>query len=205
MTSRSTSSIFASIRAKAIDLAIPPVLAAMFWAVIVLLVIFATAEGKDSPFTAFFTAAGAAGQVFFAWMVWRLSQQQFNFTQRVARRQARIDTFAHRVDLFDRFVEVQKRLGAKSISEEAVDDLFDLAVEFERLFSRATNDAFEAYSVAAGDMVDLIESEANAAAGGDTQGVTDLKAARLKASRELRDFRQRAYSAARDELRLDVE
>jgi hypothetical protein len=88
---------------KAADLAVPPVLAAMFWTVIVLLVVFATAEGKNSPFTAFFTAFGAAGQVFFAWMVWRIARQQLSFVEVVEERQHRVETFQIKKDIIAEF------------------------------------------------------------------------------------------------------
>ena len=88
---------------KAVNLAVPPVLAAMFWAIIVLLVVFATAEGKDSPFTAFFTAFGAAGQVFFAWMVWRIARQQLRFVEVVEERQHRVETFQIKKDIIADF------------------------------------------------------------------------------------------------------
>jgi len=84
-----------------------PFVAFLFWFVMVVLIIFATVEGKDSPITAFFIAFGAAGQVFLALMVYRLSRQQFDFQRKAEERQRQIDLYPLRLEAYERF----KKLG----------------------------------------------------------------------------------------------
>lgn len=120
---------------------VPPLaLAVAFWGIIGLLVVFATAEGKDSPFTAFFTAFGAVGQTFFAFMVWRLSREQFAFTKKVSDRQARIDAFAHRLDALQKW-----QTWRMSSMDEPLDERLEELSQLSWIIGSVFNDETMAY------------------------------------------------------------
>ena len=128
--------------AALLDAAIPPAFAFAFWAIILMLIMLAvaTAAKKGNPFTDFFTAFGAVGQVVFAYMVWRLGREQFMFTKRATERQMRIDTYTVRKDNLDKFLnmfEMSESLTGSSagFTKEFIDEWYNLLGDCELVFS----------------------------------------------------------------------
>jgi len=113
-----------------------PVIAVLFWIVVVLIVIMTLAHGKAFEAN-IFEAFGAIGQVVFAAAVFWLGKQQFDFTKQVAERQARIDTYSIKKELLERFITLYD-ISSKGERETRDEDLYgswyDLADEVSRVF-----------------------------------------------------------------------
>ncbi|WP_449472001.1 hypothetical protein [Sphingobium chungangianum] len=127
---------------KLVASAMPPAFAFAFWAIIILLVMLAvaTATKKGNPFTDFFTAFGAVGQVAFAYMVWRLGREQFAYIKQSTERQMRIDTYGIKKSISDQFLglydaaEAQASFG-EDFQPPFIEDWYSLVGDAESVFS----------------------------------------------------------------------
>lgn len=124
-----------------VEAGLSPAIAFAFWAILGVLVLFATAEGKDSPMTAFFTAFGAVGQVGLAFAVYRLGQKQFEFTKLIAERQLRIETLPFRLEVYDKWLPLFRSLMTDP-SQEKLAQLIDMQNEVEKFFPENVVAAF---------------------------------------------------------------
>lgn len=91
----------------------------VFVVIVGLITIYAAAEKKNEPFNAAVTALGAVGQVFFAYMVWRLGREQFEFTKQVSERQNRIASYPARSKAIEDF-ERWWSIGLANPDDEAI-------------------------------------------------------------------------------------
>lgn len=123
-------------RAALIEAVSGPVIAVLFWIVVLLIVLMTLAHGKIFEAN-IFEAFGAIGQVVFAAAVFWLGKQQFDFTKQVAEHQARIDTYAIKKELLERFLTLYE-ISAKGERETRDTDLYEswyeLADEVSRVF-----------------------------------------------------------------------
>ena len=118
-----------------IEVASGPVIAIMFWFMIIIIAIMSVARGKFFEAN-FFEAFGAIGQVGFAGAVFLLGYQQFRFTQSVAARQDRIDTYAIKKEIMDRFAtlySVSKSVERDTRDEELYTAWYELADDVDRV------------------------------------------------------------------------
>lgn len=123
------------------------VIAFLFWFVVVVISIIATAQ-SGKPWDTLIAAAAAGSQAFFAFMVWQLSKQQYAFTQRVTDRQHKIDAFSLRSEVIANLQE----LGNKHVFTQngiwlgAEEGFLDIAKRVTRLFSNtASSIAYQLY------------------------------------------------------------
>jgi hypothetical protein len=124
--------------APLVEAASGPMIAILFWFVVVLIALMTLAHRKFFEAN-FFEAFGAIGQVMFAAAVFWLGKQQFDFTKRVTERQARIDTYAIKKELLERFLTLFDI--AKGASDEVQDEDFfaawyELADEVSRVYDQ---------------------------------------------------------------------
>lgn len=135
-----TSGIGASLT-RAIEQGLGLVVAVLFWIIIMVLAIVATAQ-SSKPWDTLIAALAMASQAFFAFMVWRLGQAQYAFTQRVTDRQHKIDAFPLRCEAIAKLNESASIhfYGRREIFH-GVDEKFRLHhVEVMRLFSDQASD-----------------------------------------------------------------
>ncbi|WP_145902191.1 hypothetical protein [Sphingobium sp. MI1205] len=122
--------------------------------ILMIMLAVVTATKKGNPFTDFFTAFGAVGQVVFAYMVWKLSREQFAFTRRVTERQLRVDIYHMRKKLLDEFLNMYEVTDRQSdnradIDDDLVTEWYSLSDEISRVFSQNASKPLA-------EMVDLI-------------------------------------------------
>jgi hypothetical protein len=176
-----------------------------FWATILILILLSTAAAaaKGNPFSDVVAALGAAAQAFFAFMVWRLSKQQFAFMKRVAHRQARIDTYGHRLEAFNRYIGSRKNFYLKNLDEAGMWEINRIGDDVERLFSRETSDLFNRLSTRGWNLQEKQEEIEEANRAGDDQLVHRLMKERAVINSEVRELTREVYRALNDELRID--
>jgi hypothetical protein len=128
-----------------------PMVAVLFWFLAGLLVLLAMARSKDNPLSVLIEGVGAVGQVAFAFLVWRLSKEQFAFTKTVSDRQHRIDAYVHRKGVFDKLDALEDRfINPINIDHYVEDELESIFREVQRMFSiEATDLSFSLYDTAA--------------------------------------------------------
>lgn len=139
-----------------VEAGLSPAIAFAFWVILGVMVLFATAEGKDSPMTAFFTAFGAVGQVGLAFAVYRLGQKQFEFAKFVAERQSRIESLPFKIAVYEKWLPLMRGL-AFNPSQDKLGNLLLIELEVERVFSVRAAGAVNALSLAYADAVTLYE------------------------------------------------
>lgn len=185
-----------------IEAAVPPFLAAGFWLIIVLMVIVATAEGKDGHFTAFFAAFGAVGQTFFAFVVWQLSREQFAFTKRIAERQTRIELLEPRKKAYDHWLELSGSL-TRDYSEEYFTKLLDFHGDLTRLFPRAAAQAFDALTDVYVEMMDFQDTVSSVAL--TTEGFASRRAEQKALQEKVGRHRLVVHRYIRDAINVEVD
>lgn len=181
------------------------ILAFGFWVSITLLLTLslAVSSANGNPFADFFQAFGAIGQVVFAFMVWRLGRQQFEFIKRVSHRQARIDTYQHKRELFDRYVEARRNLYIRNLNEAGVWEITVLRREVERLFSNQTIETFTELEDAAWELQEKSEEAEDAEGSGNHEEAASKRKERAAINKRVRKLTIDAYNALNGELRID--
>jgi len=88
---------------------------------------------------------GAAGQVFFAGMVWKLSREQFKFTKDLARKQEKIDLMPSRGEAVQALRRLHTSIKSTSPDWSAIMSAADIKSQTNHLFSRAVSDGLDDY------------------------------------------------------------
>lgn len=118
--------------------------AAIAFGVVVLAVIVSVQPG--SILKDLIAGFGAAGQVFFAGMVWKLSQRQFEFTKSVAERQERIDLLPSREAAAVSFHEAHRAIDMGSVDQDAIAKIVSARLRANPLFSDEVGNLLIEYS-----------------------------------------------------------
>lgn len=118
--------------------------AAIAFGVVVLAVIVSVQPG--SILKDLIAGFGAAGQVFFAGMVWKLSQRQFEFTKSVAERQERIDLLPSREAAAVLFHEAHRAIDMGSVDQDAIAKIVSARLRANPLFSDEVGNLLIEYS-----------------------------------------------------------
>jgi hypothetical protein len=139
--------------------------AALAMGVVVLAVVVSVQPG--SILKDLIAGFGAAGQVFFAGMVWKLGQRQFEFTKSMSAEQNRINLLPHRQIWLADIDNIHSSLS-KSTSGSSDIELLDTLVRKSRtLFSDATYNLILDYAASARnvkqieDVADIFVSHGN--------------------------------------------
>ncbi|WP_112383877.1 hypothetical protein [Sphingomonas carotinifaciens] len=124
------------------------VIAILFWFLICVIAIVATAQ-SEKRWDTLIAALAMGSQAFFAAAVWKLSRNQFAYTKQVSERQHKIDMYPLRKVAVDRLEEVGVLIiPARPITEDTVEAFRYCHLEINKLFSETTDDlAFELYQV----------------------------------------------------------
>jgi len=182
----------------------PMFVAAFLWGVMIVVVILAVAGAGNRWLEVLIAGIGAVGQVFFAWMVLRLGTKQFEFTQQVAKRQARIDTFEHRSELFERFRTLSGQLNFRHLDHERGTELANLSSELGRVFSRAALIPIRELSTFVWAGVQLKEEMEEAEEDGGLPPHVVIERRKV-ISKGMRENKNLAYKALNDELILEFD
>lgn len=112
------------------------VIAILFWIIVTLIAVVATAQ-SGKPWDTLIAALAMASQAFFAFMVWRLGQAQYAFTQRITDRQHKIDAYPLRKEAVQELAVAFSdiRPGNFTVPDKAVSNIRACYVEIARLFS----------------------------------------------------------------------
>lgn len=108
--------------------------AAIAMGVVVIAVAFSVQRG--SVLKDLIAGFGSAGQVFFAGMVWKLSREQFRFTQNVSDRQKQIDLLPLREAAFGDLRKSFRAINIVTIDTKYVIAVEDSLTRLEPLFSQ---------------------------------------------------------------------
>ncbi len=124
------------------------VVAILFWAVVCLIAIVATAQSAK-PWDTFIAAIAMASQAFFAAAVWKLGKNQFAFTQQVSERQHKIDMYPLRKDAARNLEAAGKVLVTPpALTDESIEAFRLCHLEIKNLFSDEAGElAFELYQI----------------------------------------------------------
>lgn len=120
--------------------------AVMFWVIIAIIALVATAQSAK-PWDTVIAALAMGSQAFFAYMVYRLGKNQYAFTKQITERQHKIDAFQLRQVASNRLEELSNHLmPIEPIKYETIEAFRLLHIEIARLFSDKADDlAFELY------------------------------------------------------------
>lgn len=116
------------------------IVAAMLGGVVILMVIIATAQSAK-PWDTFIAALAMMSQAFFAYIVFRLSKQQYEFTKKIAERQQKIEMFGLRKEAANRLEQAGRAIipfGALSYLEAA--KFIGIKLEISQIFSVEASD-----------------------------------------------------------------
>lgn len=117
--------------------------AAIAFGVVVLAVIVSVQPG--SIMKDLIAGFGAAGQVFFAGMVWKLSREQFRFTKEVAAKQNKIDLLPGRAAAVEAMREIHLKAATNSSRSSIMHELSLLNIKIHSLFSETVWNALTDY------------------------------------------------------------
>lgn len=154
MTKPSNGSALSSLLANSIRNGSPLIGAFLFWFFVIVLVVLAAAEKKNEPLNALASVAGAAGQIFFAYMVYRLGKEQFAFSKQVSERQARIDFYEPRQNVYQTWASWRKT-AFSDISHDNILKAYSIAEHIDLSFDAET-------ATAANQMLEVYEGFAQA-------------------------------------------
>lgn len=117
-----------------------------FWAIVVIIATVATAQ-SSKPWDTVIAALAMGSQAFFAYILWKLSRTQFEFTKTVAERQHNIDMYPLRKSAAERLDEASRLLIPRRVVGRDDVEAFRLChLEINKLFSdEADQLAFDLY------------------------------------------------------------
>lgn len=124
---------------------VPFISAFAFVVLVGLLAIFAAAEKKSEWINTIATVLGAGGQVFLAFMVWKLSSQQFEFAKSISKDQNRIALFSSRYQAVAGFEDWFDR-NFQSPNDDSLTELFRHTQLLKTLFGRKVHDRIDDFA-----------------------------------------------------------
>lgn len=135
-----------AILARSISDGLGVVVAILFWFLLTVFVIIATAQ-SGKPWDTFIAALAMVSQAFFAFMVWRLGQAQYAFARQTAERQHAIDMYPLRIALLTRLrAAFEGLIESTIIDERDVEEIRQCHLQIKNIFSdRADEEAYQLY------------------------------------------------------------
>ena len=135
-----------AILARSISDGLGVVVAILFWFLLTVFVILATAQ-SGKPWDTFIAALAMVSQAFFAFMVWRLGQAQYAFARQTAERQHAIDMYPLRIALLNRLRKVfDEIIDAHAVLDRQIEEIRQCHLEIKNVFSDQANDlAYQLY------------------------------------------------------------
>ena len=120
----------------------PIVVACLLWALVFLIVFLAVAGAGGRWLEVLIAGIGAVGQVFFAWMVWRLGKAQFHFTKTFSEKQERLELNDRRVRFVADYKEWANRYLNFSANESDASGIMILMLRARTIYPQDVIDSF---------------------------------------------------------------
>lgn len=146
---------------------------------------------------------GAAGQVFFAGMVWKLSREQFRFTKAVSDRQKQIDLLPIRQGLVDELHKLYDVIRPFKLSLQTINLSAAVARRMIPVFSPAVISLLEVYHDHMRELNSAIQTLEIAASNPSlADQLKEIKDARSKTVANVRQSWRNAMANINDEMKL---
>lgn len=155
------------------------VIAILFWFLIGVITFVATAQ-SEKRWDTLIAALAMGSQAFFAAAVWKLSKNQFSYTQQVSDRQHKIDMYPLRKEAALNLYSAAKALEHPNLlSDDHVEAFRSCHMEIKNLFSdKAEAMAFELYQLVEQSHILFLRAQPKYDDGGSISAPADEQATR---------------------------